>query len=86
MARGPSVEPFEPILIEKRGKRRLSQRRLPDNAKQGGLCLIRLALQWRQNRGALGRVTIKRVGTRPKPELDQPPPLGRGQHEMRNFV
>jgi hypothetical protein len=86
MARSRSIEPFEPILIEKRRKRRLSQRRLPDNAKQGRLRLIRLALQWRQNRGALGRVTIQRVGTRPKPELNQPPQLGRGQCEMSDLV
>ena len=86
MACSPSVEPLEPILIEERSKRRLAERRLPDDAKQRGRRLVLVALQWRQNRGALGRVTIKRVRTGPEPELDEGSPLGRGQCEMSNLV
>jgi hypothetical protein len=39
-----SVEPFEPILIEKRGERRLPERRLPDDPEQRSPGLVRLAL------------------------------------------
>jgi hypothetical protein len=80
------VEPFEPVLIEKRGQRRLPERRFPDNAEQRGRRLIRLARQRRQNRGALGSVTIERIGARPEPELDQPTPGWRGQCEMGDLV
>ena len=86
MARGRAVEAFEPILVEERGERRLSERRLPDDPEQRGRRLIRLALQRRQHRSALGRVTVERVRTGPEPELDEPSPLGRGQREMGDFV
>src|SRR6516162_5476820 len=81
-----SVEPFEPILIEERGERRLTELSLPEDPRQRGRGLVRLALQWRQNRGALGCVTIKCVGTGTQSKLDQPAPLGRGQYEMGDLV
>src|SRR6516162_2483907 len=81
-----SVEPFEPILIEERGERRLTELSLPEDPQQRGRGLVRLALQWRQNRGALGCVTIKCVGTGTQSKLDQPAPLGRGQYEMGDLV
>jgi hypothetical protein len=80
------VEPFEPVLIEKRGERRLSERRFPDNAEQRGRRLVRLARQRRQNRGALGGIPIEGVWTGTEPELDQSPSRGRGQCEMGDFV
>jgi hypothetical protein len=46
MGSGRAVEPFEPILIEERGERRLAERRLPDNAEQRGRRLVILAFQW----------------------------------------
>jgi hypothetical protein len=69
------VEPFEPILIEERGKRRLAECRFPDDAEQRGRRLIFVARQRRQNRGALGLLTIQCVGTRPQPEFNQASPL-----------
>jgi hypothetical protein len=80
------VEPFEPVLIEKRGERRLPERRFPDNAEQRGRRLIRLARQRRQNRGTLGGVPIEGVGAWPEPEFDQPAPRWRGQCEMGDLV
>ena len=81
-----AVEPFEPVLIEKRGEGRLPECRLPYDPEERGRRLILLPRQRRQNRGALGRVTIKRVRTGPEPELDEGSPLGRGQCEMSNLV
>ena len=86
MSGGRTVEPFEPILIEKRGERRLAERRLPEDPEKRGRRLILLALERRQYRGALGRVAIERVGSRPEPELDEPAPLGRGQREMGDLM
>jgi hypothetical protein len=86
MVGGPAVEALEPILVEERGQRRLSEGRFPDDPKQRGRRLIRLACQRRQHRSALGRVTVDRVRTGPEPELDEPSALRRGQHEMGGFV
>jgi hypothetical protein len=77
-----AVEPFEPVLIKKRGKCRLPELRLPDDAEQRGCGLVLLSFQWRQNRGAFGLITIEGVGTGPQSKLDQRAPLGRGQGEM----
>ena len=81
-----AVEPFEPVLIEKRGEGRLPECRLPYDPEERGRRLILLPRQRRQNRGALGRVTIECVGARPEPELDEASPLGWGQCEMRDLV
>jgi hypothetical protein len=81
-----TVEPFEPILIQERGERRLAELRLPENPEQGGCNLVFLARQRGDNRCALGRVTIEGVGTGPEPELDQPSPFRRRQHEVGDFV
>jgi hypothetical protein len=86
MVGGRAVEALEPILVEERGERWLSEGRFPDDPKQRGRRLIRLARQRRQHRSALGRVTVERVRTRPEPELDEPSALRRGQHEMGGFV
>jgi hypothetical protein len=86
MGRSRSVKPFEPILIKERGERRLTELSLPDDPQQRGLRLVRLPLQWRQNRSALGRVAIERVGTGPQSKLDQPAPLGRRKSEMGDLV
>jgi hypothetical protein len=86
MSGGRAIEPFEPILIEERSKGGLAKRRLPDDPEQRGRCLVSRTLQWQQNGGALGRVTIECVGARAEPELDQPSPLGRGQYEMGDLV
>jgi hypothetical protein len=82
MASGRAVESFEPILIEERGKRRLAEGHLPGDAEQRGGGLVSLAFQWRQNGGALGRVTIEGVGTGSETKLDNAPSLERGQGEM----
>ena len=81
-----TVESFEPILIEERGERRLTELRLPDDPEQRGGRLIFVARQRRHNRCALGCVPIERVRTGPEPELDEGSPLGRGQCEMSNLV
>jgi len=81
-----TVESFEPILIEERGERRLTELRLPNNAEQRGGRLIFVARQRRHNRCALGCVPIERVRTGPEPELDEGSPRGRGQREMGDLV
>ena len=86
MSGGRAVEPFEPILIEERGERRLAEFRLPEDPEKRGRRLILLALERRHDRGALGRLAIERVGSRPEPELDEPAPLGRCQREMGDLV
>jgi hypothetical protein len=45
MGRSRSVEPFEPILIEERGERRLTELSLPEDPQQRGRGLVRLAFQ-----------------------------------------
>src|SRR5262249_12720946 len=80
------VEPFEPVLIEKRGQRRLPERRFPENAEQRSRRLVRLARQRRQNAEPLGGIPIEGVWTRPEPELDQPAPRRWGQCEMGDLV
>jgi len=47
MGGGPSVEPFEPILIEERRERRLAERRLPYDPEERGRRLILLPRQRR---------------------------------------
>ena len=81
-----AVEPFEPVLIEKRGEGRLPECRLPYDPEKRGRRLILLASKRRQDRGALGRVAIECVGARPEPELDETSPLGWRQCEMGDLV
>jgi len=81
-----AVEPFEPVLIEKRGEGWLPECRLPYDPEERGHRLILLARKRRQNRGALGRITIECVGAGPEPELDEAAPLGWGQCEMGDLV
>ena len=45
MRRRRAVEPFEPVLIEERGQRRLAERRFPQNAEQRGGRLLGVALR-----------------------------------------
>ena len=80
MVGGRAVEAFEPVLVEKRGERRLGERRLTEDSEQRGRRLVLLARQRRQDRGTLGSIAIERVGTRSEPEFDEPPPLARGEH------
>jgi hypothetical protein len=86
MGGGRAAEPFEPILIQKRGESRLAERGLPDDSEERRRGLVRIALQWRQNSGVLRRVAIERVGTGSEPELDEASPLRRGQYEMGGLV
>jgi hypothetical protein len=81
-----AAEPFEPVLIEKRGERRLPECRLPYDPEERGRRLILLARKRRQNRGALGRITIECVGAGPEPELHEASPLGWGQCVMGDLV
>jgi hypothetical protein len=81
-----SVEPFEPILIEERGERRLPERRLPDDPEQRGRGLILIARRRQQNCRALGRRTVEGVGPGSKPELDDAAPLRWGQRKMSDLV
>jgi hypothetical protein len=86
MARGRSVEPFEPVLIEERRKRWLAERRFPDNAEQRGHRLVFVALHQRESSSALGRFAIDCVRTGSKPELDEPSSLGRSQCKMGDLM
>ncbi len=67
MGRSRAVEPFEPILIEERGKRRLPQRRFPDDPEQRSRRLVRLALQRRRSaaRSAASRSRVSGPGPSP---------------------
>src|ERR1700751_1105472 len=60
MSGSRAVEPFEPILIEKRGERRLAKRCLPKDPEKRCRRLVLLPFERRQNRRALGRVAIER--------------------------
>ena len=42
MGRRRAIQPFEPVLIEKRGERRLAQFRLPHYAQERGRRLVGL--------------------------------------------
>src|SRR6266446_2780515 len=86
MLGGGAVEAFEPVLIEERGERRLAESCLPEDPEERGRRFVGFPLQRRQRGGALGRNTIERVRTRPQPELDEPSPFGRSEHEMGDFV
>src|SRR6516162_9090731 len=81
-----AVEPFEPILIEKRGERRLAEGHLPENPEKRGRRLVLLALERRQDRSAFGRVAIDGVRSRPEPKIGEGASPGRGQREMGDLI
>ena len=86
MSGGRAVEPFEPILIEKRGERRLAEGHLPENPEKRGRRLVLLALERRQDRSAFGRVAIDGVRSRPEPKIGEGASPGRGQREMGDLM
>src|SRR5690348_14249286 len=81
-----AVQPFEPVLVEKRGERRLAERRLPQNAEERRFRLIGFALEERRHRSGFGRRPLARVRPGAEPEIDKPPPLRRGKHKMRDLM
>jgi hypothetical protein len=86
MRRGRAIETLKPVLIEKRGERRLSQRRFPENAEQGSRRLVLLTRQRRNNGGGLGGGAIARIRTGTESEIGKMPPRRRRQHEMSDLV
>src|SRR5690348_2570634 len=81
-----AVQPFEPVLVEKRGERRLPERRLPQNAEERCFRLIGFALEERRHRSGFGRRPLARVRPRAEPEIDKAPSLRRRKHKMRDLV
>jgi hypothetical protein len=86
MGVGRALKPLEPVLIEERGERRLAEFRLPDDPEQRGCGLIRLARKRGQDDGAQSCITVASVRAGPQPEIDEPPALQWGQHEMSGLV
>jgi hypothetical protein len=86
MSGGRAVEPFEPILIEKRGERRLAESCFAKDPEERGCRLVLFALERRQDRVALRGTAVERVGRRSEPELDAAAPLGRSERKMRDLV
>ena len=81
-----AVQPFEPVLVEKRGERRLPERRLPQNAEERGFRLIGFAFEERRHRSGFGGRPLARIRPGAEPEIDQPPPLRRGEYKMGDLV
>ena len=61
MRRRRAAEPFEPVLIEERGQRRLAKRRFPQNAEQRGGRLLGVAFR----RDTTGRARPSRARSCP---------------------
>ena len=63
-----AVEPFEPILIEERGKGRLAELRLPQDAEQRSGSLVLLAREEDERRRSFGGSTSTVSGPGPSPK------------------
>src|ERR1700731_408938 len=86
ICRSRAAGPFQPVLVEKRGKGRLAERALPQDAEQRGHGFLALTSHAKETRSSVGCRAIARLRAGTKAKIDDVASLWRGKLEMRDLM